>query len=396
LRDAFNHRLNEEAAMTLVLRLSTAVLGLALAVGLGLLPMLPAADAAKQIIPRYEVDPFWPKPLPDRWVTGEIGGTCVDQRDHVFIVTRRNLTAREMLVATPSPAVIEFDPEGNVVNSWGDPVLLPSTMHGCYVDHENNVWLSGNSDGIVQKYSHDGSRLLLQIGVKGLCDSVTRACGETNDLNSSQTLLNGPANVSVDPANGDIYIADGYGNHRVVVFDKTGRFLRQWGSTGTGPGQFGATGGGHPHCVVQSPEGLLYVCDRPNHRIQVFDKMGNLQRILSEPGTPREATIGSANDLVFPKEKRPTLMFTAGRAEVVWTVDHATEMILAGFGRPGQMAGDFTTLHSMAIDSKGNIYTGETIDGGRRVQKFTPRGKMQENDFGEPFMGHPHYDPLPN
>jgi len=278
-------------------------------------------------------------------VTGEIGGTCVDQGDHVFTVNRRNLTAREMLVAQPSPPVIEFDREGNVVNAWGDPAILPSTMHGCFVDHENNMWLSGNSDGIVLKYTHDGSQLLLQIGIRGRCDTPTGACGETNDNNSSTTLLNGPANVMVDPANGDVYIADGYGNHRVVVFDKTGRFLRQWGSTGTGPGQFGATGGGHPHCVVLSPEGLLYVCDRPNHRIQVFDKMGNLQRILSEPGTPREATIGSANDLVFPREKRPTLMFTAGRAELVWIVDHATEMILAGFGRA-----DDGRVHYAALD----------------------------------------------
>src|SRR5262245_65457020 len=110
--------------MTRVVRFSAALLGLALLVGLASLPFLTPADASKQVIPRYEVDPFWPKPLPDRWVTGEIGGTCVDQKDHVFIVTRRNLTAREALVATASPAVIEFDQDGTVVNSWGDPVLL--------------------------------------------------------------------------------------------------------------------------------------------------------------------------------------------------------------------------------------------------------------------------------
>jgi DNA-binding beta-propeller fold protein YncE len=381
--------------MKALLRFSIAALGLLLALGLGLAPLLAPVDAARQSVPRYEVDPFWPKPLPDRWVTGEIGGTCVDRNDHVFIVTRRNLTAREALVATASPAVIEFDPHGSVVNSWGDPALLPSTMHGCYVDHENNVWLSGNSDGIVQKYSHDGSTLLLQIGTKGLCDSPTGACGEATSSNSSRTLLNGPANVVVDPSNGDVYIADGYGNHRVAVFDSSGRFLRQWGSRGTGPGQFGATGGGHPHCVVLSPDALLYVCDRPNHRIQVFDKMGNLQRILSEDGTPREGTLGSANDLVFRRSGRQTHMFTAGRAEIVWIVDHATEAILAGFGRPGQMAGEFTTLHSLAIDSRGNLYTGETIDGGRRLQKFKQRGAVRLGDFGEPYRDHPHYDPVP-
>ena len=148
------------------------MIALALVLVAGLWAVLPTADASKQIIPRYEVDPFWPKPLPDRWVTGEIGGTCVDLHDHVFIVTRRNLTAREMLVATPSPAVIEFDQEGTVVSSWGDPVLLPSTMHGCYVDHQNNIWIAGNNDGFIQKYSHDGRELLMQIGVKGKVDSA--------------------------------------------------------------------------------------------------------------------------------------------------------------------------------------------------------------------------------
>jgi hypothetical protein len=312
-----------------------ATLALGLAIGLVVWSLFTPADARRDEIPRFVVDPYWPKPLPDRWVTGEIGGTCVDSNDHVFTVNRRNLTAREMLVATASPPVIEFDVEGNVVNAWGDPAILPSTMHGCFVDHENDIWLSGNSDGIVQKYSHDGRTLLMQIGTKGRCDTPTFACGEQNDNNSSPTLLNGPANVMVDPASGDIYVADGYGNHRVVVFDQDGRFLRQWGSKGTGPGQFGATGGGHPHCVVLADDGLVYVCDRPNHRIQVFDKTGVLQRILSEPGMPREGTIGSANDLVFSKDRRQKLMYTAGRAEIVWIVDRATDMILAGFGRPG-------------------------------------------------------------
>jgi DNA-binding beta-propeller fold protein YncE len=370
-----------------------AALALVVVAGLASWSALPAADAGGQDIPRYVVDPFWPKPLPNRWVTGDIGGTCVDRNDHVFTVNRRNLTARETLVATVAPPVIEFDPDGEVVNSWGDPAIMPSTLHGCYVDHENNVWISGNSDGIVQKYSHEGT-LLMQIGTKGVCDTPTGACGEATASNSSQTLLNGPANVTVDASNGDIYIADGYGNHRIVVFDANGSYLRQWGSRGTGPGQFGATGGGHPHCVVQAVDGLLYVCDRPNHRIQVFDKMGVLQRIIAEDGTPREGTKGSANDLVFSQDRRQKFMYTAGRAELVWTIDRATDLILAGFGQPGQMAGNFTTLHSLAIDSKGNLFTGETIDGGRRVQKFVPRGRVADGDLGI-YRGHPHYDPVP-
>jgi hypothetical protein len=123
--------------------------------------------------PKYKVDMLWPKPLPERWVTGEVAGTCVDANDHVFTVNRgpqnANLTAKEDLVAQASPPVIEFDSEGNVVNSWGDLTILPNGLHGCYIDFQGNFWIAGNGDGIVQKYSHDGKQLLLQIGQRGKC-----------------------------------------------------------------------------------------------------------------------------------------------------------------------------------------------------------------------------------
>ena len=218
-----------------------ATVGAALAVGLGLWSPLKARADKGNKAPAYKVDPFWPKPLPDRWVTGEVAGTCVDSNDHLFTVNRGatggppgNLTAKEALVGSPSPPVIEFDRAGNVVSSWGNLAVLPTGLHGCYVDYQDNVWIAGNGDGIVQKYSHSG-QLLLQIGQRGVCDGP---CGETASTNTSKTLLNEPANMTVDPSNGDIYIADGYGNHRVVVFDKNGVWLRQWGSAGTGPGQF--------------------------------------------------------------------------------------------------------------------------------------------------------------
>jgi DNA-binding beta-propeller fold protein YncE len=343
------------------------------------------------------VDPFWPKPLPDRWVTGEVAGTCVDSQDHVFTVNRRNLLDIERTLGeTVSPAVLEFDPEGNVVNAWGDPAILPNGIHGCFVDHEDNVWIASNGDGVVQKYSHDGS-LLLQIGTKGLCDGVGGACGAPG-LNSSTTLLNQPADVAVDPGNGDVYIADGYGNHRVVVFDRSGQFLRQWGSAGTGPGQFAPGGGGHPHCVVLTKEGLLYVCDRANDRIQVFDKMGNLEQIIPvKPGTgtPGRGAVGSSNDLDFSTDERQEFMYVndPGNA-ALWIYNRAAATILGGFGRPGHMAGEFTVFHSVAVDSRGNLYTGETI-GGRRAQKFVPRGHVPGGKLGT-YRGSPHYDPLPD
>ncbi len=351
-----------------------------------------ADTRSKEKAPQYTVDPFWPKPLPDRWVTGEVAGTCVDSNDHVFIVTRGfqtgGLISPETVVAHASPPVIEFDKAGNVVRAWGDTSLntvpqgtlgpgtnkvLPNSIHGCYVDYQDNVWIGGNADGVVQKWNHSGTTMLLQIGVKGVCDAVGGVCGSPGDLNSSTTLLNEPADIAVDPRNGDVYIADGYGNHRVVVFDRNGHYLRQWGSAGSGPGQFSVGGGGHPHCVVLGNDDLVYACDRAQDRIQVFDKQGNLKRIIPVvPGTgvPGLGTAGSAWDLDFSPDNKQKIMYEAdGGNEVMWIFDKAAGSIIGGFGRPGHMAGDFTFLHTVVLDSKGNLYTGETI-GGRRIQRF--------------------------
>ncbi len=372
----------------------------ALIVGLGIWnPFTKAGAASRPATPQYRVDPFWPKPLPvdatqispttgmpKPWVTGEVAGTCIDSNDHVFTVNRGNLVAPEDVEAVASPPVIEFDREGDVVNAWGDRAVMPSGLHGCFVDHQDNVWIAGNGDGIVQKWSHDGSTLLLQIGTKGVCDrpSTGNTCGNSAGdpaANQSHTLLNQPADVAVDPTNGDVYIADGYGNHRVVVFDKNGTWLRQWGSSGTGPGQFQPADGGHPHCVVLSQEGLVYACDRGSDRIQVFDKTGNLQRIIPvKPGTGVGGlgTAGSAWDVDFSPDHFQTFMFdTDGGNEILWIFDRAAATILSGFGRPGHQAGEFTFLHTVAVDSKGNLFTGETING-RRIQKWVRHGASND------------------
>ena len=282
---------------------------LTLVVGLGVANPLRDMDGKDSRVPQYVVDPFWPKPLPNDpetgkpWVTGEVAGSCVDSRDHIFTVNRgynNGLVAPETVVAVPSPPVVEYDPHGNVVNAWGDAAILPNGVHGCFVDYQDNVWIAGNGDGIVQKYSRKGD-LLLQIGTRGVCDSPTGACGAPGS-NSSPTLLNQPADMAVDPTNGDVYIADGYGNHRVAVFNSAGVFLRQWGSAGTGPGQFGVGGGGHPHCIVLGNDGLVYTCDRGQDRIQVFDKSGNLVKIIPVipgTGTPGIGTAWSAWDVEF-------------------------------------------------------------------------------------------------
>ena len=375
--------------------------------------------------PSFVVDPFWPKPLPDNWVTGEIGGTCIDSQDHLFVVTRgfqnggltspegiggadtKTATLGGAFKSKASPPVIEFDVAGNVVNAWGNPALvpagqpnananlvMPNGIHGCFVDYQDNVWIGGNSDSVVQKWSHDGSTMLLQIGTKFVCDNPpTNACsGDSPNTGSSHTLLHRPADIAVDPANGDIYIADGYGNHRVVVFDKNGNYLRQMGGVGTGPGQFAPLGGGHPHCVVIGKDGLVYACDRANDRINVFQKDGAFVRaipIVPGTGTPGLGISGSAWDVDFSPDAAQTFMYESdGSNEIMWIMDHAAAMsgsansILSGFGRPGHMAGDFTFLHMMAIDSTGNLYAGETV-GGRRLQKFTRSSNCPGHSEGQ-------------
>ena len=401
---------------------------LTLIIGLGVWNPLSQLNAKNSLVPRYVVDPFWPKPLPvdqatgKPWVTGEVAGTCIDSRDHIFTVNRgynNGLVAPETVVAVPSPPVVEYDRHGNVVNAWGNPAILPNGIHGCFVDYQDNVWIAGNGDGIVQKYTRKGD-LLLQIGTRGMCDwpANGNACGNSGSdptANQSKTLLNQPADVAVDPTNGDIYIADGYGNHRVVVFNRNGTYLRQWGSVGDGPGQFAAGDGGHPHCVVIGNDGLVYACDRGQDRIQVFDKLGNLKKIIPVipgTGTPGLGTAGSAWDVDFSPDKKQELMFEAdGGNEVLWIFDRIAALagraltampgqgILAGFGRPGHQAGEFTFLHTVAADSKGDLYIGETV-GGRRIQKFIPRGHVRDNDLdvfvpaGNPSELLPHYDPI--
>jgi DNA-binding beta-propeller fold protein YncE len=240
------------------------------------------------------------------------------------------------------------------------------------------VWVGGNPDAIVQKYSHDGSKLLLQIGAKGKFDTSD---GTANGaaMNSSHSLLNKPASIAVDPSNGDVYIADGYGNRRVVVFDRDGRFLRQWGHQATAAqAEAGADGVfmGVVHCVVLGNDGLVYVCDRQGDRVQVFDKMGNFHRnIYVKRGTGALKNYGSYSGsaywVAFSPDPPQTYMYVAdGGNEVVWILNRASGQILSSFGRPGYQAGDFTNLHTISVDSKGNIIVSQG-NGGRRVQKFT-------------------------
>jgi DNA-binding beta-propeller fold protein YncE len=324
--------------------------------------------------PKYEVDPAWPRPLPGNWVIGQVSGVCVDRQDHVFIVNRNDMTDKEAEISHQAPPFIEFDQDGHVVNSFGDWNTVPHTTHGCIIDHENNLWTAGNGDGIIQKYSHDG-RLLMQIGKRGVVDT-SDATLAGRPMNSSHTQLYMPSDIAVDPADGSVYVADGYGNSRIAVFDRDGKFLRQWGRQGTKEEADAGVGGAFMrvvHCVRLGNDDLVYACDRQGDRIQVFDKMGNFKRnIWIRRGRALPDNWGTAWWIGFsPDREQKHLFVVDGGDEQVRILDRTSGEILSGFGRPGHQLGEFTHAHTLAVDSQGNVYVAET-DWGRRVQRFRP------------------------
>jgi DNA-binding beta-propeller fold protein YncE len=300
---------------------------------------------------------------------------CVDGRDNVYVVNRRNITDEEKQTSISAPSIIKFNASGNVAAAWGDETTVPGSIHGCVVDGANNIYVGGNGDGIVQKYDENG-KLVLQIGTRGKFDTVDGTL-KGAALNSAKNQLNMPSGIAIDPVNGDIYVSDGYGNRRVVVFDKTGAFLRQWGRQATDdetrkrtPGVFAEV----VHCITLSNAGLVYVCDRQGDRVQVFQKDGTFVRNIDIPNATGSLPDkrGTAWWVGFsPDREQKYLYMMNGGTEQVHVLDHASGKILSSFGRPGHQLGNFTHGHTLAVDSKGNIYVAET-DWGRRIQKFKP------------------------
>ena len=326
--------------------------------------------------PQFEVDPFWPKPLPERWVTGELGGVCVDANDHVFVLSRANLYPGIEEIAQAAPPVMEFDQTGNVVNSWGDRRVMAEALHGCSFDPQGNIWIAGNGDGFIQKYSR-GGKLLLQIGVKGKVDSED-GTPKSRFLNASQVAFYSPTQVAVDPSNGDVFVADGYGNKRVVVFDKDGKFLRQWGRQGTTADASAGVGGAFVnivHCVVMGNDGLVYVCDRNGDRLQVFDKAGAFKRNIAIPILFRAPYTGNgtAGSLALSRDAAQRYMYVGDFSDkLIRVFDRVSGKELSHFGRPGShQLGGIASPHGIAVDSNGNVYVAESLDG-RRIQRFKP------------------------
>lgn len=324
--------------------------------------------------PKFEVDPTFPGPLPENWAVGQVSGVCVDAQDNVFIVNRSNITEKEAEIAQQAPPYIEFSNGGKFLNSFGDWKTVPNTTHGCFIDSQNNFWTAGNGDGIIQKYSHDG-KLLMQIGKRGVVDTSDGTL-KGRALNSSHTQMFMPSGIAVDPGNGDVYVSDGYGNSRIVVFDKDGKFLRQWGHQGTKEEADAGVGGAFMqvvHCVAMSNDGQVYVCDRQGDRIQVFDKMGNFKKnIWIKRGRSLPDNWGTTWWIGFSPDHEQKYIYVAdGGDEQVKILDRNSGEVLSGFGRPGHQIGEFDHGHTLAVDSKGNIYVAET-DWGRRVQRFKP------------------------
>ena len=346
--------------------------------------------------PKFEVDPAWPKPLPNHWLLGEVIGVSVDAQDHVWIVHRADsLTPAEAgagqtppiaTCCTKAPWVLEFDPAGNVVGHWGGPGQgydWPSSNHGITVDHKANVWIGGNvgTDAHVLKFSKQG-KFIAQFGKPGQNTG-------SNDMKNFGRV----AKIFVDPKNNEAYIADGYGNKRVVVIDAdTGVFKRYWGAYGNKPDDtnMGPYNPDAPpiqqfrtpvHCAELSVDRLVYVCDRPNNRIQVFTEDGKF--VKEQWVKKRTLGDGAVWDIAFSKDPQQKYIFLAdGKNEKVYIMLRETLEIVSSFGDGGRQPGQFFAVHSIAIDSKGNLYTTETYQG-RRLQKFVNKGvQMVPKDQG--------------
>jgi len=336
--------------------------------------------------PKFQVDPSWPQALPSNWIIGTIGGIYVDAQDHIWINQRpssldarekRASTATNVICCVPAPPVVEFDSAGNFVRAWGGPgqgYEWPESNHGITPDSKGNLFIGGNGgfDGHILKFTQDG-KFVKQFG-------FAYASAGSNDM----FAFNKVAKVSLDEKANEAYVADGYGNHRVAVIDMdSGKIKRYWGAYGNKPDDT-SLGNYNPeaplaqqfrnpvHCAEPSNDGFVYVCDRPNDRIQVFTKDGKFVKETQVLKTTKGD--GSVWDIAFSKDAAQKFFYLAdGANEKIHVFDRASLTEVTSFGDGGRQPGQFYAVHSIATDSKGNVYTTETYRG-QRLQKFVYKG----------------------
>lgn len=365
--------------------------------------------------PVFQADPSWPQKLPYNWIMGHVPSVAVDSHDHVFVLSRPNTLAPEDR-ARSAPPVVEYDAAGKFVNAWGGQGIpgfdWPDSEHGIAIDYKNNVWVGGSApvapslrtlnDDMIIKFTRDG-KFLFQIG--GRDKSPTSQNPPVIGGNRDTKSFHQATDVYVYPKTNEAFITDGYGNRRVIVLDAdTGAFKRLWGAFGNEPidvlpvargggaGRAGGGGGagrgaapvldtegegapqfGSPvHAVKVSNDGLVYVADRPNRRVQVFTPEGKYlkQMFLNRAGPSAQSAAGVA----FSPDKEQRFLYVAdyGNSHIA-VVDRKSMTILYQFGERSVKPGDFQGIHNMAVDSKGNIYTGEVAPGAR-LQKFVYKG----------------------
>jgi hypothetical protein len=372
-----------------------------------LLVRLTDVEAAAVQAPRFEVDPLWPKPLPNHWIIGAVIGVAVDGKDNVWILHRESSLEPKEKYATwspraadccaPAPPVLAFNQAGDLIASWGGPgqgYEWPISNHGIDVDYKGYVWIGGNGrgqqqpalaadeskmaasgpvhDSMLMKFTQSG-KFLMQIGRP----NQSKGSNDTENLRL-------PAKSLVDPKTNELYVADGYGNRRVIVFDAdTGKYKRHWGAYGNKPDDtdLGPYQPADPpakqfrtpvHAVALANDGLLYACDRTNDRIQVFKTDGTyIKETFIEKDTLGD---GSTFDVALSRDPQQKYLYVADGSNMkIHILLRDTLEELTTFGDGGRQPGAFYAVHSIATDSKGNLYTTETYRG-QRVQKFVYRG----------------------
>jgi len=372
-------------------------------------------------MPVYKVDPFWPKPLPNKYLMQGVPTMVTDKDDHIWVLNRpRDINPDESGAAsTPprtdccvaAPAVLEFDTAGNLLRSWGAPGYNPgwpapgiarpgaAAEHNIIVDRQGNVWIGGSNRGDgIQKYTADG-KLLWDFGHSGPYPQPGQAPPAARQNNQDTDVFpNGMFFFNLDEDAHELYIVDA---KRVVVYDMdNGSFKRGWGGHGiplseidndptppydwkSGPPPDQKQFAPALHCVHFSVDGLVYICERGSNRIQVFTKQGKfVSSFFVHPSTPARGPecggpgsltfgmCGTIYNLTFSHDADEKYVLIAdGTNDKIWIHDRMSGNVVGSIGDNGRMAGQFHWIDAIAMDSKGNIYTGE-VDTGKRVQKF--------------------------